>query len=68
MEYNFYMIIGILFYILGLGGCIYRNNEYELGVIVNIVVVLKYDCCDECKCIRGKFKKCIKLYSCYVIN
>lgn len=68
MEHNSHMIIGILLHILGSGGCTYRNNEYEPGATVNIAVAPKYDRCDECKCIRGKFKKCTKLYSCHVTN
>lgn len=52
----------------GSGGCTYRNKEYEPGATVNIAVAPKYDRCDECKCIRGKFKKCTKLYSCHVTN
>ena len=68
MEHNSHMIIGILLHILGSGGCTYRNREYEPGATVNIAVAPKYDRCDECKCIRGKLKKCIKLYSCHVVN
>lgn len=48
--------------------CINRNEEYKPGTTVNIAVAPKYDRCDKCKCIKGKFRKCTKLYSCHVAD